>query len=84
MEYLICRRVRRATLRGKGKISLPDSATKALGAVALQSELSALCERIEAAWKTKLDTVLRSERPAREVTVAWRENWLGHWNQPLE
>lgn len=81
MEYLICRRVRHATLRGKGKLSLPESARTLIGGD--PTELSRLCERIEALWKAELRKVNQSERPARELTVAWRENWLGHWNQPL-
>lgn len=80
IEYLICRRVRHAILRGKGKVSLPDRIRPTVVTGDLQADLARLCEHIEAAWRAKL----KPERPARELTVSWRENWLGHWTSPLE
>jgi hypothetical protein len=79
LEYLICRRVRHGALRGKGKISFPPDLRHAVGED-LQSGLSGLCERIEEAWMSELG----QDRYVRELTVSWRENWLGHWNLPLD
>jgi hypothetical protein len=80
VEYLICRRVRHAVLRGKGKISFQNRITDILSSDDLQAELSAISERIEEAWRAKLDPTHR----VRELTVSWRENWLGHWTSPLD
>lgn len=80
VEYLICRRVRHSVLRGKGKISFPNRIRLLLAKDDRQGGLSALSERIEDDWRAKLDPTLR----VRELTVSWRENWLGHWTSPLD
>jgi hypothetical protein len=81
VEYLICRRVRQGVLRGKGKISFPNRIRRLVTKDDdLAAGLSALSERIEEAWRAKLDPNHR----VRELTVSWRENWLGHWTSPLD
>jgi hypothetical protein len=81
VEYLICRRVRHAVLRGKGKVSFPNRIRRLVTKEDdLAAGLSALSERIEEAWRAKLNP----NHPVRELTVSWRENWLGHWTSPLD
>jgi len=80
VEYLICRKVRKSVLRGKGKLSLPTEVANDYGHRDLQRALSVLSERIENTWRAKLS---RKNR-VRELTVSWREYWLGHWTSPLD
>jgi hypothetical protein len=81
VEYLICRHLGNSVLRGKGKISLsPKTAYRYFTGSDPQKALSALSFQIESAWRDRLDTARR----ARELTVSWREYWLGHWTLPLD
>lgn len=81
VEYLICRKVRNSVLRGKGKLSFPaDIATNNFGYEDIPSGLSAFSESIENAWRAELGERHR----VRELTVSWREYWLGHWTSPLD
>ena len=81
IEYLICRRVRNSVLRGKGKISFPvEIASGNFGRNDLQMGLSAFSDTIENAWRARLGQKHR----VRELTVSWREYWLGHWTSPLD
>lgn len=80
VEYLICRRVRHALLRGKGKISFPNRIQPIIAKDDLQAGLTEFSERIEEAWRAKLGPRHR----VRELTVSWRENWLGHWTSSLD
>ncbi len=80
VEYLICRRVRHALLRGKGKISFPNRIRPMIAKDDLQAGLTEFSERIEEAWRAKLGPRHR----VRELTVSWRENWLGHWTSSLD
>ena len=65
-----------SVLRGKGKISFPlDVAYSAPGQPDLHARLTSLSVRVQNAWRDRLD---KSHR-ARELTVSWREYWLGHW-----
>jgi len=80
VEYLICRRVRYAVLRGKGKISFPNSIQSLVARDDIQAGLAALCEQIEDGWRAKLDPTYQ----VRELTVSWRETWLGHWVAPVD
>ncbi|HKN95966.1 MAG TPA: hypothetical protein VJX10_02520, partial [Pseudonocardiaceae bacterium] len=76
IEYLICRRVDYSLLRGKGKISIPkDVIDKRFKDNDLERPASRFSMNLEAAWKTKLASI----GGFRELTVAWREAWLGHW-----
>jgi len=80
VEYLICRRVRHALLRGKGKLSFPNRIRGLIAGDDLQAGLTAFSERIEEAWRAHLGPQHR----VRELTVSWRENWLGHWTSSLD
>lgn len=79
VEYLICRNMGNAVLRGKGKLSVPrDIALRRSGGNGLDPWPTNLCVGIEEAWRAR---VARSGRQGvRELTVAWRECWLGHWS----
>jgi hypothetical protein len=46
----------------------------------LEADLTKLCVDIENAWRRQLGPQYR----ARELTVSWREYWLGHWTLPLD
>ena len=78
IEYLVCRNSGNSVLRGRGKLSvLRDVALARYPDNALESRPTNLCVGIEKAWR---DRMTRSDRYAlRELTVAWREPWLGHW-----
>jgi hypothetical protein len=82
LEYLICRDVGNGVLRGRGKLSVPEADMLALvGGNDVESAAARLCVAIERAWKTSL--ACREVRGASELTVAWREWWLGHWASPI-
>jgi hypothetical protein len=81
VEYLICRHMANSVLRGKGKISFPlDVAYQLREKTDLHARLTSLSVRVQNAWRDRLD---KSHR-ARELTVSWREFWLGHWTMPLD
>lgn len=80
-EYLICRRIGVSFTRGKGKLSVPDDAVRAMrkGSVLgsdLEWDQSRLCVRIEDAWRGILFD--RGLSGLVDVGVAWREYWRGH------
>ncbi len=78
LEYLICRDVGNWVLRGRGKLSIPEAEMLELfGGPDLESAAARLCVSLEQAWKAALRR--RGVRGVRELTVAWREWWLGHW-----
>jgi hypothetical protein len=76
IEYMICRQFDYSILRGKGKMSLPkDIIDTRFKEGPLERPASKFCAKLEAAWRAELagtDGFL-------ELTVAWREAWLGHW-----
>jgi hypothetical protein len=76
IEYMICRQFDYSILRGKGKVSVPkDIIDTRFKEGPLERPASKFCAKLEAAWKAELadtDGFL-------ELTVAWREAWLGHW-----
>ena len=78
LEYLICRDVGNWVLRGRGKFSIPEADMLELfGGPELEPAAARLCVSLEQAWKAALRR--RGARGVRELTVAWREWWLGHW-----
>lgn len=81
IEYLICRDMGNAVFRGRGKLSIPCSVLENYSSDTLESPPANLCISIEEAWRSR---VARGGRGGvRELTVAWRECWLGHWSLPL-
>lgn len=80
LEYLICRQFDGSVLRGKGKLSIPkDLVDRTFRGDMLEQPASKLAALLEAAWKSEL---LETEG-LLELTVAWRESWLGHWASSL-
>ncbi|HEX5404499.1 MAG TPA: hypothetical protein VFX16_19605 [Pseudonocardiaceae bacterium] len=76
IEYLICRQLDYSILRGKGKISMPkDIIDTRFKEGPLERPASKFCAKLEAAWQAELADMDGS----LELTVAWREAWLGHW-----
>jgi hypothetical protein len=82
LEYLICRDIGNSVLRGRGKLSVPEADMLTLvGGNDVESAAAKLCVGIERAWKRSL--ARRGAHEASELTVAWREWWLGHWSSPI-
>jgi hypothetical protein len=83
IEYLVCRDLGNSLLRGKGKLSVPYHVVSA-GYTKRSGEPSAsqFCVALEDAWKAE---VLKANTNAhiREITISWREYWLGHWAAPI-
>jgi hypothetical protein len=78
IEYLVCRNSGNSILRGRGKLSvLRDNALARYPDNALESRPTNLCVGIEEAWRAR--TTPSDRYAPRELTVAWREPWLGHW-----
>jgi hypothetical protein len=78
LEYLVCRDVGNWVLRGRGKLSIPEvDMLQLFHGMELESAAARLCVSIENAWKTSLRR--RGAHGVSELTVAWREWWLGHW-----
>lgn len=82
IDYLICRNMGNSILRGKGKLSVSqDLALAGYPSNGLESRPTNLCVAIEEAWRAR---IARDGRHGiRELTVGWRECWLGHWSLPL-
>jgi hypothetical protein len=80
LEYLICRHMRRSVLKGRGKVSVLPQSVRIEPSDDLEADLTKLCVDIENAWRRQLGPQYR----ARELTVSWREYWLGHWTLPLD
>ena len=82
IEYLICRNMGNSVLRAKGKVSvLRDSSLDRYPYDALESRPTNMCVSIEEAWRARSAREGRSG--VRELTIAWRDCWLGHWSLPL-
>jgi hypothetical protein len=82
LEYLMCRDVGDGILRGRGKLSVREADMVTLvGGSDIESAAARLCVSIERAWKASLAG--QKVRGASELTVAWREWWLGHWASPI-
>ena len=78
LEYLVCRDVGNWVLRGRGKLSIPEvDMLELFRGMELESAAARLCVSIENAWKASLRR--RGAHGVSELTVAWREWWLGHW-----
>jgi hypothetical protein len=82
IDYLICRDMGNLVLRGRGKLAvLRDAALGHYPDNALEARPTNLCVSIEEAWRAR--TIRSGTLALRELTVAWRECWLGHWALPL-
>ena len=82
IEYLVSRNMGNSVVHGRGKLSVPrDIALTRYPDNALESRPSNMCVAIEEAWRAR--TMHSEVRDLRDLTVAWRECWLGHWALPL-
>ncbi|GAB2982379.1 hypothetical protein GCM10017788_37690 [Amycolatopsis acidiphila] len=80
IEYLICRQFNYSVLRGKGKISVPkDVIDHYFKNEVLEQPVSRFCADLEARWRSELNGLAGLV----ELTVAWRESWLGNWMSSL-
>ncbi len=78
IEYLICRHIGSGNLRAKGKLSIPDVLWRELlPGMDRASAACRLASALEELWQAELGIGPGS---SRELTVAWREYWLGHWS----
>ena len=76
VEYLICRSVDRSVLRGKGKLSVPVDVLTRFDGAGGEAPASTFCVLLEEAWRARMDAA--EVTGVGELTVAWREYWLGH------
>ena len=81
LEYLICRDIGNSVLRGRGKFSIPETEMLEIYGGGMEEAAVRLCVGLEEAWKASLRR--HSAYSASELTVAWREWWLGHWASPI-
>jgi hypothetical protein len=82
IDYLVCRNIGNSIFRGKGKLSVVrDSALQSYPTDGLESRPTNLCVAIEEAWRAR--TARDGRHGVRELTIGWRECWLGHWSMPL-
>lgn len=77
VEYLICRATEQSVVRGKGKLGVPRAVVERFGGSRVERGESRMCALLEDAWKHQAD--LSEVDGIAELTVAWREAWLGHW-----
>lgn len=77
VEYLICRATEQSVIRGKAKLAVPKSALRQFASGGAELPASKLCASLEEAWKAHVDQ--SGVDGVSELTVAWRESWLGHW-----
>ena len=95
IEYLTCRDLGNAVLRGKGKISVPyEYVSENFSADNDEPAPSQFSVALEDAWKSEVAKREKFKEAkgkddngpgsnTRDITVAWREHWLGHWAAPI-
>lgn len=77
VEYLICRATEQSVIRGKAKLAVPKTVLRQFSSAGGELPASKLCASLEEAWKAQVDQ--SGVDGVSELTVAWRESWLGHW-----
>jgi hypothetical protein len=77
VEYLICRATEQSVIRGKAKLAVPKQVLRQFSSGGVEQPASKLCAALEEAWKAHVDQ--SGADGVSELTVAWRESWLGHW-----
>lgn len=77
VEYLVTRRVGDGRLRLKGKLGIPEAIIQELmpGRPMVQ-RASVFAKALEGSWSR---AIAKDGVDARQLSVAWRESWLGHW-----
>jgi hypothetical protein len=83
LDYLIARATRSGNYRVKGKLSVADVVTEALlPSMSNDKRGTLICRHLEEEWAARLPGPWQFS-----ISVAWRENWLGHWSgsvSPME
>lgn len=77
VEYLICRATEQSVVRGKAKLAVPRTVLRWFSTGGAEPAASKLCVSLEEAWKSEVEQ--SAVDGVSELTVAWRESWLGHW-----
>jgi hypothetical protein len=78
MEYLISRDTGAGAVRAKAKLGVPDDLLRRKWPQASMAERGVLLSSLlEDLW---LHEMSQGDVPPHEVTVAWREHWLGRWS----
>ncbi|MEU8633181.1 hypothetical protein AB0C38_13495 [Amycolatopsis sp. NPDC048633] len=83
VEYLVCRDLGNSLLRGKGKLSIPyQFVSSRYPKKSGEPSASQFCVALEDAWKARVKSA-DTNAHIREITISWREYWLGHWAAPI-
>jgi hypothetical protein len=83
VEYLQCREVRNGRIRAIGKLSFDNAVRERLAALyprGQEPSPSISSRAIEDVWIARL---AKRRLSPMELTVSWREMWLGHWSAPV-
>lgn len=83
IEYLQCREVRNGRIRAIGKVSFDNAVRERLAALfpgGQEPSASIASRAIEDVWIARL---AKRRLSPMELTVSWREMWLGHWSAPV-
>jgi hypothetical protein len=77
IDYLIARINNAGGLRARGKFAIPDVILEEL-MPSMSNELrgTLFSRRLEEEWNAQL-----ASRAIFDISIAWRENWLGHWGR---
>ncbi|RZQ63796.1 hypothetical protein [Amycolatopsis suaedae] len=75
VEYLVCRATEQSVVRGKAKLAVPKVILRQFSADDVQPPASLLCDVLEDSWKAHVERI--GLTGVGELTVAWREFWLG-------
>lgn len=79
IDYLVCRDLGNSLVRGKGKLSVPYRwVMDTFPTSDTEPSVAQFCVAFEDAWK-----IAAVDSSIREITVSWREYWLGHWAAPI-
>lgn len=79
IESLVCQEVSDGRLRATGRLSVADPVLDSFRRRFGESEEAfpaKVCRVVEDEWRGLLD----GKFPVIELTVSWRELWLGHWS----
>ncbi|GLY65645.1 hypothetical protein [Amycolatopsis taiwanensis] len=77
VDYLICRATEQSVVRGKAKLAVPKAVLRRFSGPGAEAPAAKLCAALEDAWRARVEK--SGVDGVSEVTVAWREFWLGHW-----
>jgi hypothetical protein len=77
IDYLVARTNNAGGLRARGKFAIPDVILEELMPNMPNERRGTLLSRtLEEEWNAQL-----ASHGTFDISVAWRENWLGHWGR---